>query len=263
MKKLFILLILTSFIGSLNAQNAKEKKEQKREEKREKINALIKQEEEGVLVFSKQSIFGIFLRSNGYGFNYEKGEMKSLSSSNLYGLEFSEIKHLKEDKLPNGTFTFGNPYIYGKINSFYQLKLGFGQQRMLGQKGNKNGIAVSAVYSGGLSIGMLRPYYLEVQTQGNTTKFINFKQDSTAFLNGFIVGGGGIDKGWNEIEFKPGVYAKGALRFDYGRFNEIVSGLELGLSIEAYGDKIPIMAHTKAQPLFFQGHIAILFGHRK
>jgi hypothetical protein len=263
MKKLFFLFLFTYSAAFLYAQDAKELKRQKKEEKREKINELIRQEEEGVLVYSKQNAFGIFLRSNGYGFNFEKGKMKSLTSSSVYGFEFSEIKHVKEDKLPNGAFTFGNPYIYGKINNFYQLKLGYGQQRMLGQKGNKNGIAVSAVYSGGLSLGMLRPYYLEVQSQSGAREFINFKQDSTAFLTGFIVGGGGIDKGWGEIEVKPGVFAKGALRFDYGRYNEVVSGIEVGLSIEAYADKIPIMAHTKAQQLFFQGHIALLFGRRK
>ncbi len=268
MKKLFFfLLMIALFATSLLAQNTGEtnrgKKNLKKEERREKINAMIRQEEEGVLVFSKQSILGIFFRTNGYGFNYELGKMKSLTSANIYGFEFSEIKHIKEDKLPNGALTFGNPYIYGKINNFYQLKLGFGQQRMLGQKGNKNGVSVSAVYSGGLALGLLRPYYLQVQNQSGVIKFISYKQDSTLFLNGLIHGGGGIDKGWSEIEMKPGVYAKGALRFDYGRFNEVVSGLEVGLSMEAYGAKIPIMAHTKAQQLFFQGHIAILFGRRK
>lgn len=266
-KKIVFFILLTSFstslFGQVTTESSKDKKSQKKEERREKINELIRQEEEGVLVFSKQSVFGIFLRSNGYGFNYELGKMKSLTSTTIYGFEFSEIKHRKEDKLPNGAFTFGNPYVYGKVNNFYQFKLGFGQQRMLGQKENKNGVAISAVYSGGLSLGLLRPYYLEVQSQSGATKFINYKQDSTLFLNGFIRGGGGLDKGWSEIEVKPGAYAKGAIRFDYGRFNEIVSAIEVGLSVEAYADKIPIMAHTKAQQLFFQGHIALLFGRRK
>ena len=73
----------------------------------------------------------------------------------MYGIEFNEIKHPKEDKLPNGTggFSFGNPYVYGKINNFYSVQLGFGGHRFLGQKGNKNGVAVSVVYKGGLSLG--------------------------------------------------------------------------------------------------------------
>ena len=37
-----------------------------------------------------------------------------------------------------------------------------GQQYLIGGKGNKNGVAVSAIYGGGLSLGYLKPYYLNV-----------------------------------------------------------------------------------------------------
>jgi hypothetical protein len=78
-----------------------------------------------------------------------------------------------------------------------------------------------------------------------------------------ILAGGGLGKGWGEIKIKPGVFAKGAMRFDYGRFNESVTALEIGLSIEAYASKIPIMLDQKDKRLFFQGYIAIVFGKRK
>ena len=72
-----------------------------------------------------------------------------------------------------------------------------------------------------------------------------------------------MGKGWNELSIKPGAFAKTALRFDYGRFNEAVSGLEVGVSLDFYGEKIPIMVDQKDKNLFFQGYIAILFGRRK
>jgi hypothetical protein len=62
---------------------------------------------------------------------------------------------------------------------------------------------------------------------------------------------------------KPGGFVKTAMRFDYGRFNEVVSGIEVGLSIEFYGSKIPIMVDQKDKQMFFQGYISILFGRRK
>ena len=65
------------------------------------------------------------------------------------------------------------------------------------------------------------------------------------------------------MKIKPGAFAKTALRFDYGRFNEIVSGIEVGLSAEFYGSKITIMADQEDKQFFFQGYIAILFGKRK
>ncbi len=266
MKKLVILVVLFAASISIFSQDDKQtRKEARKEAKKKKINDLIRQDEEGVLVYSKQSIFGVQLRTNGYGIFYEKGKMKSQRNTMLYSLEFNEIKHPKEDKLPNGTggFSFGNPFVYGKINNFYQLQLGFGMQRILGQKGNKNGVAVSAVYKGGLSLGLLRPYYIDVDVNGESRVIKYSPENDSLFKYGFINGGGGLGKGWNEIKIKPGAFAKTGLRFDFGRFNEVVSGIEVGVSAEFYSSKIPIMLLQKEKQFYYQGHIAIMFGHRR
>jgi hypothetical protein len=267
-KKLIILSTLIFINISLLAQKTDEKKprnESRREERRKKVNDLIRQDEEGVLVYAKQSVFGFQLRTNGYGIFIEKGKMKTQRNTMIYSIDFNEIKHPKEDKLPNGTggFSFGNPYVYGKINNFYHLGFGLGQQRIIGQKGNKNGVAVSLIYKGGLSVGLLRPYYIEVD-DNNVSRTIKYTpQDSALFVSGFIIGGGGIGKGWNEIKFKPGVFAKTAVRYDFGRFNEVVTAIEVGVSAEFYSSKIPIMLFQKEKQFFYQGHIAVMFGHRK
>jgi hypothetical protein len=257
-------VIMVSFAQD-TTENKKPTKSSKKEERRLKVNELIKQSEEGVLIYSKQNLFGLQFRTNGYGAFYEMGRMKTNRRTNIYRVDFTEIKHQKEDKQPNAGFLFGNPFIYAKINYFYQLTLGFGQQYILGQKGNKNGVAVSAIYNGGLAIGMLRPYYIEVDDPNDpeirTIKYT--PEDSALFLSQQIIGGAGFGKGWNEMKIKPGAYAKAALRFDYGRFNEVVSGIEVGISADFYASKIPLMVGQKEKQLFFQGYIAVLFGRRK
>ena len=268
MKKLFILVCFIASSASLLAQESEDKKAKKdtrKEQRKQKINDLIRQDEEGVLVYSKQSTFGIQLRTNGYGVFFEKGKMKSQRNTSIYSIELNEIKNSKEDKLPNGTggFSFGNPYIYGKINNFYQLQLGFGQQRILGQKGNKNGVAVSWVYKGGFSAGLLRPYYIDVEDNGTNVTVRHTPETDSLFKYGLINGGGGLGKGWGELRFRPGVFVKTGLRYDFGRFNDVVSGIEVGVSAEVYSTKIPIMLFTKDKRFFYQGHIALMFGHRK
>jgi hypothetical protein len=264
-RKLFILLLLAITSASLFAQDVKRSgKDEKKDERRRKVNELIKQAEEGVLVYRKQSIFGVQGRTNGYGIFYELGRMKTNYKTNIYRIDITEIKSQKEQKSSNGFFS--NPYIYGKLNNFYQVSLGFGQQRILGQKGNKNGVAVTAVYNAGLALGLLRPYYLEVSDpSGGDNRTIKYSQaDSALFLSGpSIVGHGGLGKGWGEMKMNPGAFVKLALRFDYGRFNEVVKGIEVGVSTEFYGSKIPIYFGQKNKQLFFQGYIAILFGQRK
>ena len=268
MKIFSLLLIFVSLSFNISAQDTTTKrstKDSRKETRRQKVNALIRQSEEGILVYSKQSIFGVQGRTNGYGIFYELGKMKTTRKTNIYRIDLTEIKHQKEEKIPNGgTLVFGNPFVYGKRNNFYQLTLGFGQQIMLGQKGNKNGVAVTGLFNGGLALGLLRPYYIEVEDMNQEVKTIKYSEENRdLFLGNTIIGGGGLGKGWNEISVKPGAFAKTALRFDYGRFNEVVSGIEAGVSLEFYGEKIPILVDQKEKNLFFQGYIALLFGRRK
>ena len=268
MKRLIILAIIITVGFNLFAQDSTKTKKpsrtERREERQQRINAMIKQEEEGALIYNKQSVFGIELRTNGYGLFYEKGKAKTRRKTNIYTAELTEIKDPKEEKTPTGFFTIGNPYILGKIHNFYQFKLGFGQQYLFGQKGNKNGVAVIGSYQGGISAGLLRPYYLEV-SDGNGNREIKYStEDSAEFLDQSVIqGSGGLGRGWGEMTFKPGAFAKAALRFDWGHYNELVSGIEIGMSVDAYTQKIPILLFTKERQVFFQGHIALVFGRRR
>src|SRR5258706_9102327 len=180
-----------------STSSRRQSKSQQKEAHRQKINSMIKQSEEGVLIYSKQSIFGLQFRSNGYGIFYELGKMKTNRKTNIYRVDITEIKSQKEDKQPSGGVFFDNPYIYGKLNNFYQVSLGFGQQYILGQKGNKNGVAISAVYSGGLVLGLLRPYYVEVSDPngGANLLFKYFQKDSALFLWKKTLYWGGFRKG--------------------------------------------------------------------
>lgn len=267
MKRLIIIAIAAVISFSSSAQEKTTKKSTKQErkaERQERINAMIKQEEEGALIYNKQNIFGIELRTNGYGIYYEIAKAKTRRKANTYIAEFTEIKDPKEEKNTTDIFSFGNPYIYGKVNNFYQLKLGIGQQYLFGQKGNKNGVAVAGIYQAGLTLGMLRPYYIQVN-DGNSTREIKYSpQDSALFLDQSVIqGGAGLGKGWNEITFKPGIFAKAAIRFDLAHYNETATIIEVGISIEAYPEKIPILLLDKQHQFFFQGHAAFSFGRRR
>ncbi len=246
-------------------------KKETRKDKLAKTNAKVKQlqneSEEGAIIFNKQSSFAITLRNDGYAIGYEKGKFKKINKTNLWWIHLGERKHTKEEKLINefNGFQVGNPYIYGKQNNFYLLNLGFGQQKLLGAKGHKNGVAVSAIYGGGLTLGMLKPYYLEVVGRfGNSRDVIKYDETDTRFLRSdSIIGAAAFGKGFSEINYVPGVFAKGAIRFDYGKFNDIVSAIEIGISAEYYSKKMPIMLLNKEKNLFISGYITLLIGSRK
>lgn len=240
-------------------------RQEMRNEKKEKINELKRQEEEGALIFQKQSAFGVKLNSDGYAAFYELGLLKTPIKTNLYSLEIGERKHNKEEKLSRGqgSFSFGTPFIYGKINNFYYAKLGFSQQRLIGVKGNKNGVAVGVIYGGGFSAGLLKPYYINVNTTGGTQEIKYNNNDSVFFNASRINGSSGMFKGFNEVKFVPGAYAKLGMRFDYGRYNELISAVEVGVNAEAYSKKMPILLLNPEKKVFFNVYAAIIFGKRK
>lgn len=260
MKKL---LLLTAFIATALFSFAQDtqKKNTKKADERKRREALAKQDEEGVLNFNRHTAGGVQLRTNGYGAFLEIGRVRSPRWANLFTFEFTEIKHNKEEKAAGDGF-FSNSFVFGKINNFYQAKLGFGQQYIFGQKGNKNGIAVLGIVHGGLSMGLLKPYYVQDRATGKDIKYDS--PDSTIFLSpSDIAGGSGFTKGWNELKIRPGAYVKTALRFDFGRFNESIHALEIGMSVDFYPGAVPQMVYNEPKRFFFQGHIAYVFGKRK
>lgn len=276
MQKISLLvLFIASFITATaqdtkDASSKKDSRNEKRDKRREKINALIKQEEEGALVFHKQTIYGFKVNTDGYSFFFEKAKMKSSKVANFYSIELGEKKHPQEEKITgysqSGPFILSNnPFIFGKRNIFYQVKLGYGQQRVIGYRGNKNGVSVTGIYAGGVSAGLLRPYYLRVQndTKVEDIKYSNKQPDSALFLGSTIIEGTGLKHGWNELKFTPGVHARAGLRFDYGRFNELVSAIEVGINAEYYFNEPEIMLLAKNKSFLFSGYVSINFGRRK
>lgn len=236
-------------------------KKDKREAKRERINNLLKLQEEGEIIFNKQNAFGLKLSTDGYGLSYEWGRFKSNRVATVFQIELNEKKHKKEKRtsLLSG-FNF-NSLIYGKLNNFYQVKFGVGQQRIIGGKGNKNGVAVMAVYSGGLSAGLVKPYFVDVED--NFGQRVRKTYPTIIDSNYLEQGASGFTVGWNELKVRPGAFAKAAMRFDYGRFNETVTAIEVGLNAEFYSSKIPQMAFNKERQFFFNAYISLLLGRRK
>lgn len=247
-----------------------EKKREEKLQKKNRINEIIRNEEEGVPAFAKHNIFSFKLHHDGYGVIYEKGWMKTPYKSTIVQVELSEKRHPKEEKqgttsISNSGFVlFGRPFVYGKQNIFYQAKAGLGKQLMIGGKTNKNGVAAYFVFVGGFSAGLERPYYLEFNATPTNVKLKFTEQNRAQFLNpDAIIGGTGLQRGWNEMKFNPGGYAKAGFRFDWARFNQVVSAMEFGFGVDYYSKKVVQMVDNPGRSFFPTGYVGLVFGNRK
>jgi hypothetical protein len=243
-------------MSKINKQNAK----------RDRMNNMLRMEEEGDLIFNKHSIFGIRLATDGYGINYEKGKFKSPTRTILYEFELNEKHDPKEHHVSavSDGINFSSVVPY-KLNNLYEFKMALGEQRLIGGKGNKNGVAVTALYAGGVTIGMLKPYYLDISNAiTSATSRMTFPQAIADTNEGDqVTGASGFTVGWDHLTIKPAVNAKQAMRFDYGRLNQTVSAIEVGLTEEYFFSKIPLVYLVKQHSFFFNAYVSILFGSRK
>lgn len=270
-----MLLLLIAGVVQAQTESGKTSKKEEREQRRLKRISLFRQMEEGENTYERDFSIGGRLNTDGWSGFIEMGYRKSREKVNYFQFEFAEKKHPKEDKKPGafkgvdiGGFVYTEkPYIFGKQNNFYQAKLGLGQRRLIGGKGNKNGVEVTALYYGGISVGLLKPYYLNVQDQATGQSIeVKYGQDTAydaLFLNRTrIIGGAGFGKGWSEISIVPGLHAKTGLRFDWAKFNDIVSALEVGVNAEYYTKEVPIMILQENKQFFFNAYLSLQFGKR-
>ncbi|RYY21298.1 MAG: hypothetical protein EOO04_18490 [Chitinophagaceae bacterium] len=256
------LIVATALAQNVPAKSSQSRKAQKKNAKKERINQLLKQEEEGELIFHKHSIFGVKLATDGYGLTYESGKFKTPRKAFLMQFEISEKKHPKEKKQAASANAFQvNSVVYGKLANFYQFKVGVAEQRIIGGKGNRNGVAVSAIYGGGLIFGLAKPYYVDVQDPANQT--LRRTYPLIIDSNYFEIKAAGLGAGWSDSQVKLGAQAKAAMRFDYGRLNDGVTAIEVGLQGEYYGRKVPQMAYNKQKQFFFSAYVTLLLGKRK
>jgi hypothetical protein len=277
--KLFVSLLLSVMVFQAVAQDTDTtytpppQRQTRQQQKRNKMNNSLRMEEEGDLIFNRQNVFGIHLASDGYGISYEKGYFRTPTRTVIYDFELNEKHSPKEHHISATTdaFDFSSIVPY-KANNFYEFKASIGQQILIGGKGNKNGVAVTALYAGGITIGMLKPYYLDISNTisgaSNQQTYAQFANDSTT--GDEISGAAGFLIGWNELTVKPGLNAKQGMRFDYGRLNQTVAAIEVGLTEEFFSGKMPIMwdppglsNSSPPKQFFFNAYVAILFGNRK
>ncbi len=260
MVKLIFVSILSICVLQLTAQKTRAEKKAARNEK---VNALAKQNEEGLIVFKKHNNYGIYASTEGFHLFFEKGIRDSRRITKLYKVELSEKRHIREERLSSGGTVIGagNSIVFAKLNNVYQLSMTYGVQYLLGSKGNKNGIEVSAVGTGGLILNFQKPYYYDVENLSTSVRSrVKFDTDTGRYK---ISGASGLSYGWNELKVNPGVFARTGIRFEYGRDGERVNALEVGLQNEFFASKVPQVFGIKQKNYFFGAYLGIVFGQRK
>ena len=201
MKRFFKLMILLvfSFTPKLYAQN--------------NPNEYV---EDKPFLTTNEATFAIQVHSNGWGLQFRRGYKITGMKKWFYEGDFVSMKHPKEIKTVNPYFSNAKSYVYGKLNTFNILRIGLGRQQTIYSKAERNGVEVRFLYSGGLSLGITKPVYLNIlKPTGQFGEFdvvVERYNPNEHFVDN-IYGRAPFTEGITQISFHPGLYSKIGFNF--------------------------------------------------
>jgi hypothetical protein len=221
----------------------------------------------------KQNDFalGIGMQGRKASFSAHYARAYTPYKSLIFSFDFTEVKADKERR--NMTAAFSTPnanssaYVYGKRNNLYVVRLGVGQKTYISERTATQDISLAFSYQAGLSLGLLKPYYLELIYRTDSTFRTSVEpysaQNRDIFLSrNSIIGAGGFRFGWNELQVRAGAFVKGALWIEFGADSNLFGALELGGVIDAYPKSMPILAFVDSPPVMFHIYAHAYFGGR-
>jgi hypothetical protein len=236
---------------------------------------------EGIVYDREFSVDLKILQTNGFAIGVNIARLKTYYLTRFFNIELGELKHPKKFRQ---SFDFqqqasrvSRAFVFGKQNNLYVLRAAFGEKRYFSEKAKRRGVAVGISYGGGLSLGLLKPYYLELirsSEPGSPQDFvIRSEKFSESNANTFleisrIYGASGFTTGLGEINMVPGAHGKFALHFDWGAFDEFVKAVEAGVMVDVFPRRMPIMVespqveNSENRSLFINLYVNLQLGKR-
>jgi len=231
-------------------------------------------DDDGLIVYSdsvlleKEITAGFILHSSGWGLEFRKGKNVTAFKKRIWEFDFLEVKSQKEIRVINPYFSNAKSYIYGKLNNVYFLRAGWGQVYMLNSKPYWGGVEVDAFFSGGFSLGLAKPVYLNIINLVSISQYYfeyelsTEKYDPEEHFRDNIYGRAGFVKGFDQMKFYPGIYIKGGFNFEFGSYTSAIKSLEIGTTLDLFPNPIPLMAYNEPVYWFLNVYLAVSFGKR-
>lgn len=236
----------------------------------------------GTTAWAQQQDEDAYRREFNYGINFNSnggligGGMIKASQylrpnwSKFWALEIVEVKHPKEKGNRVFSQETGNSFIYGKSNYLYAIRPEYGREYVFFRKAPESGVQVNGIFAGGPTIGLMVPYLIiyDYSTGGGrpggqsdyrTQQYDPDRHSS----NERIRGNAGFLSGFGQTNFNLGLHAKGGLSFEYGRYREDVTGVEVGFLLEAYPKKMILVPRATNTALFSSVYLVLYYGRRK
>ena len=222
------------------------------------------------VIYKRERSYSLALQNHGFFAGMNFGRIRSYYKTNWTHWDIGMMRHPKETKVSNDGAGSGlalGSFIYGKQNSLFLARFGKGQLIYFSEKARSKGVAVGISMEAGASLAMLKPYYIVVLDEHDgtlATKEIKFSEETEhEFLDiNHIQGASSFWKGMLESRFVPGAFGRIAVKIDPGAFEKMVKSLDIGIQLDAFTKRLPILATDSNKQFFLNFYAQIQFGKR-
>lgn len=212
--------------------------------------------------FRNERSLGLQLNTDGVGISFRAAKRLDYLNKRLIEVDLGTLKSPKEYRQRH-PFGQGGAYVFGKLNSTFYFRAGFGHQHELYSKEDFGGIAIRYFFSLGPDLAIYKPIYYKVlyQVTGTANEYELREEPFTSKIASpdEIYGRSSFTKGFNKIKAMPGVYGKAGFNFEYSKEDRAIHAIEIGGQVNAFPKEIPIMA-TQNKQIFLSLFVSYRFG---
>jgi hypothetical protein len=218
--------------------------------------------EQQKIFFRNERSFAVLLNSDGYGLSYREAKRVDFLNKRYFEIEAGTLKHPREYRQSNPLFQTPGTFIYGKLNTVFYLRGSYGHQHELFKKADLGGVAVRYFYSAGPVFALYKPIFYKILYPLSNYEFEirEEKLDVNVHPPYDIYSRASFVKGLGETKILPGLFAKMGFNFEYSKEEKLIHAVEVGMSLNAFPKKIPIMATTDNKSIYFSLFVSYRFG---
>lgn len=215
--------------------------------------------------YKNESSFSPLIHSNGWGFNYRRGQHLTGYKKRMLELEVVKMKHPKEVKTQNRFYENSKGFVYGKLNSVFTIRPSVGLQNLLYTKENQGAVEIRYKFFAGPSFSFAKPVFLEIlhpTYDPNIDRVSTERYNPDAHTLDNIYGKAPFAKGIGQTKIHPGLFGKFAVSVEHSPDDEKIRAIETGITIDYYGKAVPIMATEHNSPFFLNLYISLVYGRK-
>ncbi len=199
----------------------------------------------GHLEAQKSVIWGIDAQIRNFGFDFGVSKtnlLKGRDWSETSGLKIGNLVDPKEVEIISQFLPGAQPFKLNKVNYAWAIKPFFSKSFHLAQRRSR--LDIGCKLTGAVSLPVVYSWPIYIWYYNGTPPFDGYQDmryDPKVHNPALIGGTTAFTKGMKQGQFIPGLGLSGAIQFDWGSYKSISNSVSLGVSLDGFVQKIPLL----------------------